>query len=175
LLKIYIYNFIKIPKYFSNILSQMYWWTGKFQIQILYGVRDTKKKKLLVSKKKVQVQILKHVWAARIEGIAEMVLRTSTLLEAGSSTPRFMAAYHLWGDLAAACMLVGPPRRLCHIAHAWGPLAYRWPPPPHARLWNPATLPSTIAACVLLDFRSCTNLAADSARVRSSSTSETHC
>jgi hypothetical protein len=57
----YIFNVIKIPKYFSHILSQMFRLTAKFRIQILYVVRDIKKREVECKGKKVLAQILMHL------------------------------------------------------------------------------------------------------------------
>jgi hypothetical protein len=50
--KKYIYSVIKIPNCFSHNLSEMFEWTAKFQIQMLYRVRDTKKRSCLRGQKK---------------------------------------------------------------------------------------------------------------------------
>jgi hypothetical protein len=78
--KKYIYSIIKILNYFSHILSQMFQWTAKFQIQMLYRLRDTKKEKLFERAKKRLARILMHLLTVQIEGTAEITLKKSTLL-----------------------------------------------------------------------------------------------
>jgi hypothetical protein len=48
----YIYSIIKFLNYFSHILCQMFQSTAKFQIQMLYRIRDTKKRSCLRGQKK---------------------------------------------------------------------------------------------------------------------------
>jgi hypothetical protein len=56
-LKKCICSIIKFSNYFSHILSQMFQWTAKFQIQILYRVRDTKKRSCLRGQKKTSTDL----------------------------------------------------------------------------------------------------------------------
>jgi hypothetical protein len=78
-LNTYIFNIIKIPKYFSHILSQMFRWTAKFRIQILYGMRDTKKRSCLWGKKSTSTD-LDAPLNSPDRGTAETVLRKSGLI-----------------------------------------------------------------------------------------------
>jgi hypothetical protein len=102
--KKYIYSIIKIPNYFSHILSQMFEWTAKFQIQMLYRVRDTKKRSCLRGKKKL-ARILMHLLPVQIEGTAEAVLRKSNLFHRPETQPYpFTRRWCAW--LALVCLRI---------------------------------------------------------------------